>query len=133
MYVSHFPYLSSHIGVHDHDIHKSSHFDQKDLLDKLRKLEAPLEAPETYVDKLRACSVIQDSMAPLITFWNALKTANQVLGADMPMADDAQKLEREVRTALVTAQKTLQDLAKDSKKQYVTSQLKEDFELCEQL
>lgn len=51
-----------------------------------------------------------------IPFWNALRTANKVLGANMPMAEAAQKTEKELREALAKGQRIVEqdEFAKDN-------------------
>lgn len=45
--------------------------------------------------------------------WNALKTSRKVLGAEMPMAEEAQKFETKAEQVLTEGMQSLEDMSKD--------------------
>jgi hypothetical protein len=45
--------------------------------------------------------------------WNALKTSRKVLGAELPMSEEAQQFETKAEEVLMKAMKSLDDMAKD--------------------
>lgn len=47
-----------------------------------------------------ALAALHDKLCILLPIWNALSTARTVLDADMPMADDAEHIQRQLRALL---------------------------------
>jgi hypothetical protein len=47
-----------------------------------------------------------------VTLWGALKTSNEVLGADMPMAETAKKMENDIKDGLERGIDVLKDMKK---------------------
>ncbi|RYN67958.1 hypothetical protein AA0118_g1762 [Alternaria tenuissima] len=54
----------------------------------------------------------QDLLEAMIV-WNALKTSRKVLGAEMPMAEEAQKFETKAEQVLTEGMQSLDDMSKD--------------------
>jgi hypothetical protein len=69
----------------------------------------------------------------LIVVWNALKTSRNVLGADMPMAEEAQKYETRVKEVLmqgVEATDKLMSREGKSLNTEITRYIKDGVERC---
>lgn len=49
---------------------------------------------------MRALALLHNRLCALIPVWNALSSARTVLDNDMPMADDAQRVQRHLREVL---------------------------------
>ena len=67
-------------------------------------------------------------MIKVIPLWNALKTSNQILGASMPEAEKAQKVEKDIRAALDKGLKILDEEVKSGfrmKFDYVTEAIQQ--------
>lgn len=47
-----------------------------------------------------------------VVVWNALKTSRKVLGAEMPMAEEAQKFETKAEQVLTEGMQSLEDMSK---------------------
>jgi hypothetical protein len=56
----------------------------------------------------------QDLLEAMIV-WNALKTSRKVLGAEMPMAEEAQKFETKAAQVLTEGMQSLDDMSKTGK------------------
>ncbi|KAF2465173.1 uncharacterized protein BDR25DRAFT_306820 [Lindgomyces ingoldianus] len=68
----------------------------------------------------------------LIPLWNALKTANSVLGANMPMAKEAQKLVANLRRGLADGEVSIDELTATKTEGYVRS-VRKAIKDCEEL
>ena len=69
----------------------------------------------------------------LIIVWNALKTSQNVLGAEMPMAEEAQKYETRVEEVLTQGVEAMSKLIKREGKSLnteITKYIKDGFERC---
>ena len=53
------------------------------------------------------------SLLEVMIVWNALKTSRKVLGAEMPMAEEAQKFETKAEQVLMEGMQSLDDMSKD--------------------
>jgi hypothetical protein len=66
--------------------------------------------------------------------WNTLKTANQVLGSEMPSAEVAWETETLIRESLSKAQENLKEMSsKDPKCQFVLENNAKVIQECEQI
>jgi uncharacterized FlaG/YvyC family protein len=69
----------------------------------------------------------------LIIVWNALKTSRNVLGAEMPMAEEAQKYETRVEEVLTQGVEAMDKLMKREGKSLnteITKYIKDGVERC---
>jgi hypothetical protein len=82
---------------------------------------------------------IQNKAAALVPVWNALSVSRTVLDAEMPMADDAERVQRQLRDVLGKAVDALerlkvrdgQKLASEAKTGF-TGYLKTAIRACEE-
>jgi hypothetical protein len=69
----------------------------------------------------------------LIIVWNALKTSRNVLGADMPMAEEAQKYETRVKKILMQGVEAMDKLTMREERELVyelKGYIKDGIERC---
>ncbi|KAL1597172.1 hypothetical protein SLS60_008754 [Paraconiothyrium brasiliense] len=88
---------------------------QKDFLAAyIEKLEA--SAAKTEADyqrpflQIEAITKLHNDLSALIPIWNALSTARTVLDTEMPMADDAERVQRQLREVLQRGEDALEKL-----------------------
>ncbi|KAF2191797.1 hypothetical protein K469DRAFT_718825 [Zopfia rhizophila CBS 207.26] len=101
------------------------------LAAKSRELDPPREYP-TAKAKHTAFVTVRKTMYEMIPLWNAIKTAIEVLGSEMPMAEDAKKVTGNIRKALTSGETTLKELSNKEVEQspeYVNRLIRE----CEEL
>lgn len=75
---------------------------------------------------------LKRDMFDLIPLWVALRTSNQVLGEAMPMAKEAQTIEKDIREALRRGQKALQDEVDGGFKENIAF-VSSTIDICEQI
>ncbi|KAJ4346462.1 uncharacterized protein N0V89_010391 [Didymosphaeria variabile] len=78
---------------------------QKDFLAAdIEKIEASAATTEADYRKpylqTKALTTLHNNLSTLIPIWNALSTARTVLDTEMPMADDAERMQRQLREVL---------------------------------
>jgi uncharacterized protein YicC (UPF0701 family) len=70
----------------------------------MERVEASTTKTEANFGKghqqMRALTALHNDLCTLIPIWNSLSTARTVLDTDMPMAEDAERVQRQLRELL---------------------------------
>ncbi|KAF1968705.1 hypothetical protein BU23DRAFT_558262 [Bimuria novae-zelandiae CBS 107.79] len=84
-----------------------------DHMENLDALTAQTEADfNRNLKQVRAVAYLHNRLLELIPIWNALSSARTVLDAEMPMADDAERVQRQLRELLKMGEDTVGILSK---------------------
>ncbi|KAL5380583.1 hypothetical protein DPSP01_007646 [Paraphaeosphaeria sporulosa] len=89
---------------------------QNFLAADMERIEASTTKTEADFSKghkqMRALAALHNDLCTLIPIWNSLSTARTVLDADMPMAEDAERVQRRLRELLQKGEDAAERLRK---------------------
>jgi hypothetical protein len=86
----------------------------KTLPDHLARISAPIETKPKLFQTVQSVIQLKGGIQSMIPVWIAVKTARQILGKDMPLDSDAQRMEEEMAAALKAGEQSLNDAMKIS-------------------
>lgn len=90
---------------------------------ELQYITSPIELKPKVFETAQSIIVHKGRTQGIIPLWIAVKTARKVLGAEMPMASEAQKLEEDLANAVQTGERILKEAIETNVKGKLSSDM----------